>query len=92
LKEQPSAATELQLVISGLAHNPDTVGAGRHQKRPRWQVEDDEYDTCVRRILRAYSRRVRVGAVEALAVIPGLAEEIDPTITEDRPITPPVSA
>jgi hypothetical protein len=36
----------------------------------------------VRRILRAYSRRVGDGDVEALALMLGLAEEIDTAIAE----------
>jgi hypothetical protein len=48
-------------------------------KRLLRQVENDEYSAFVRRVLRAYSRRVGVGDVEALtlALMLGLAEEID---------------
>jgi len=48
-------------------------------KRPRRQVENDEYAAFV---LRAYSRRVGDGDVEALALMLGLAEEIDTAIAE----------
>ena len=51
-------------------------------KRPRRQVENDEYAAFVRRILRAYSRRVGDGDVEALALMLGLAEEIDTAMGE----------
>jgi hypothetical protein len=51
-------------------------------KRPRRRVENDEYAAFVRRILRAYSCRVGDGDVEALAVMLGLAEEIDTAIAE----------
>jgi hypothetical protein len=51
-------------------------------KRLRRQVENDEYATFVRRILRAYSRRVGDGDVEGLALMLGLAEEIDTAIAE----------
>ena len=51
-------------------------------KRPRRQVENDEYGAFVRRILRAYARRVGDGDVEALALMTGLAEEIDTAIAE----------
>ena len=68
---------------------PDAVKAGLTPK-PRRQVENDEYAAFVRRILRAYSRRIlraysrRVGDsdVEALALMLGLAEEIDTSIAE----------
>ena len=61
---------------------PDTVKAALTPKRPRRQVENDEYAAFVRRILQAYSRRVGDGDVEALALMPGLAEEIDTAIAE----------
>ena len=61
---------------------PDTVKAGLTPRRPRHQVENDEYAAFVRRILRAYSRRVGDGDVEALALMLGLAEEIDTAIAE----------
>jgi hypothetical protein len=51
-------------------------------KRRRRQVENDEYAAFVRRILRAYSRRVGNGDVEALTLMLGLAEEIDTAIAE----------
>jgi hypothetical protein len=48
----------------------------------RRQVENDEYSAFVRRILRAHSRRVGEGDVEALALMLGLAEELDSAIAE----------
>jgi hypothetical protein len=67
---------------AGQLSSPDTVKAGLTPKRWRRQVENDEYGAFVRRILRAYSRRVGDGDVEALALMLGLAEEIDTTIAE----------
>ncbi len=61
---------------------PDAVKAGLTLKRPQRQVENDEYGAFVRRILRAYSRRVGEGDVEALALMFDLAEEIDSAIAE----------
>ena len=51
-------------------------------KRPRRLVENDEYAAFVRRVLRACSRRVGDGDVEALGLLVGLAEEIDAAMTE----------
>ena len=51
-------------------------------KRALRQVENDEYGAFVRRILRAYSRRVGDGDVEALALLVGLAEEINAAMAE----------
>jgi hypothetical protein len=61
---------------------PNTVKATLTPKRLRRQVENDEYAAFVRRILRAYSRRVGNGDVEALALMLGLAEEIEAAIGE----------
>jgi hypothetical protein len=45
-------------------------------------VENDEYAAFVRRVLRAYARRVADGDLEALLLMFGLAAEIDDAITE----------
>jgi hypothetical protein len=60
----------------------DTVKAGLTPKRPRRQIENDEYATFVRRILHAYGRRVGDGDVEALGLMLGLAEEINSAVAE----------
>jgi len=67
---------------AALLPRPDTVKARLTLKRPRRQVENDEYSAFVRRVVRAYARRVGDGDVEALALILGLAEEIDTAIAE----------
>jgi hypothetical protein len=67
-----------------------TAGSGRRSgdkarlspKRRRRTVENDEYGEFIRRILRAYSRRVADGDVEALALMTGLADELDTAIAE----------
>jgi predicted DNA-binding protein (UPF0278 family) len=61
---------------------PETVKVTLTPKRPRRQVENDEYGAFVRRVLRAYSHRVRDGDVEALVLMVGLAEEIDAAVAE----------
>jgi hypothetical protein len=61
---------------------PNTVKARLTPKRPRRQVENDEYSAFVCRVLRAYSRRVGDGDVEALVLMLGLAEEIEAAIGE----------
>jgi biotin operon repressor len=55
------------------------------QREVRWRrrsVENDEYASFIRRILRACSRRVGDGDAEALALMLGLAEEIVTAIAE----------
>ena len=47
---------------------------GLTAKRPRRQVENDEYS--------AYSRRVGGGDIEALALLAGLSEKIDAAMAE----------
>jgi hypothetical protein len=61
---------------------PETVKARLTPKRRGRHVENDEYGAFVRRVLRAYSRRVGDGDVEALALMVGLAEEIDTAMAE----------
>ena len=51
-------------------------------KRRRWTVENDEYGEFIRRILRAYSRRVADGDIDALSLMTRLADELDDAITQ----------
>src|ERR671939_1015549 len=50
------------------------------RKRARREVENREFDAFVRRILRAYARRVAAGDVEALRSLAMLSSEVD-TVT-----------
>jgi hypothetical protein len=50
--------------------------------RRRRPVENDEYASFVRRVIRGYARRVAAGDVDALADMTGLATELDAAITE----------
>lgn len=61
---------------------PNTVKPGLTPKRPRRQVENDEYSAFIRRILRAYAGRVGNGDVEALTLMLGVADEIDAAMAE----------
>jgi hypothetical protein len=56
---------------------PDNVKARLTLKRPRRPVENDEYAAFARRVLRAYSRRIAAGDIDALADMADLAAEID---------------
>src|SRR3982751_5634966 len=47
------------------------------RKRTRREVETNQFDAFVRRILRAYARRVAAGDVEALASLSALSAEVD---------------
>ncbi len=47
------------------------------RQRTRREVENAAFDAFVRRILRAYARRVAGGDVEALAALTGLSAEVD---------------
>ena len=89
LGQHPPSTTPLQLASQVASTSPacqlpkpDAVKGGLTPKRPRRQVENDGYSAFVRRILRAYARRVGNGDVEALAIMLGLAEEIDTAIAE----------
>ncbi len=48
--------------------------------RRRRPVENDEYARFIRRVVRAHSRRVAGGDVDALADMTGLAAELDEAI------------
>jgi hypothetical protein len=56
---------------------PDSVKATLTPKRPRRPVENDEYAAFTRRVLRAYSRRVATGDIDALTDMADLAAEIE---------------
>ena len=55
----------------------NSVKAHLTPKRPRRRVENDEYAAFTRRVLRAYSRRIAAGDIDALADMADLAAEID---------------
>ena len=50
--------------------------------RRRRPVENDEYASFIRRIIRAHARRVAAGDVDALADITKLATELDEAISK----------
>ena len=62
--------------------SPDTVKATLTPNRPARVVENDEYAAFARRVLRAYTRRVADGDVEALTLMLGLSAEIDDAISQ----------
>ena len=51
-------------------------------KPPRRVVENDEYAAFLQRVIRAYTRRVADGDVEALAHMTTLAADLDRAITD----------
>jgi hypothetical protein len=52
------------------------VKAGFTPNRRRRRVENDEYARFIRRVVRAFARRVAAGDVDALADMTGLATEL----------------
>ena len=57
-------------------------GDSRPSSKPRRRdvVENDEYAAFVRRIIRAYARRIATGDVEALTDMVGLSSQLDDAI------------
>jgi ECF sigma factor len=51
-------------------------------KRRRRTVDNDEYGEFIRRILRACSRRVADGDIDALSLMTRLADELDDAIAQ----------
>ena len=72
----------LSLVNHALTLQPSSGDSRPAKPRRRDVVENDEYAAFVRRIIRAYARRVATGDVEALRDMVGLADQLDDAITE----------
>ncbi|WP_300614586.1 hypothetical protein [Trebonia sp.] len=45
--------------------------------RRRRHVENDEYAAFVRRVLRAYARRIATGDIDAITELSGLSEDVE---------------
>lgn len=69
-------------VGAGKPGRRSSVKAGLTPNRRRRPVENDEYARFVRRVMRAYARRVASGDVDALAAMTGLAIELDEAIAQ----------
>jgi hypothetical protein len=65
---------------AGVPGGRSSVKAGLTPYGRRRPVENDEYARFVRRVVRAYARRVAGGDVDALADMTGLATELDEAI------------
>jgi len=59
---------------------PDSVNDRLTPNRARRPVDNDEYASFARRVLRAYARRVATGDIDALTAMTDLSEEIDAAI------------
>jgi hypothetical protein len=57
-----------------------SVNGSLTPKRRRRVTENDEYAAFLRRAIRAYSRRVASGDIDALAGMTGIAAELDQAI------------
>jgi hypothetical protein len=65
-----------------LQERPSAVNHFLTPNRRRRVVENDEYATFLRRVIRAYSRRVAAGDIEALADMTVVADEIGTAIQD----------
>ena len=61
----------------GCPDSPDTVNNGLTPDRPGRVVENDEYAAFLRRVIRAYSRRVASGDIEAITTMANLAADLE---------------
>ena len=59
------------------AERPSGVKKPLTPKRPYRVVENDEFAAFLRRVIRAYSRRVAAGDVEAITVMVALAGDLE---------------
>ena len=55
----------------------NTVKGNLTRNRRKRQVENDEYAAFVRRVLRAYSRRIATGDIDAITELNSLFEEVE---------------
>jgi hypothetical protein len=55
----------------------NTVKTTLTRKRRRRSVENDEYVAFVRRILRAYTRRIASGDIDALSELSGVLDDVE---------------
>jgi ribosomal protein S20 len=74
MADQPSGA--------GGSSRRSGVNARLTPNRRRRRVENDEYASFIRRVIRAHARRVAAGDVDALVDMTGLAAELDEAITQ----------
>jgi hypothetical protein len=72
----------LSYVNYALTLQPPTGDNRPAKPRRRTVVENDEYAAFVRRIIRAFARRVASGDVEALRDMVGLADQLDAALSE----------
>jgi hypothetical protein len=61
---------------------PENVKAALTAKRRKRVVENDEYAAFLRRVLRAYVRRIQAGDIEALTDLAALEIEIGTALTD----------
>jgi hypothetical protein len=64
------------------AHVPFSVNKPLTPKRRSRVVENDEYAAFLRRVIRAYSRRVAAGDIEAITGMAALADTLDDAIRQ----------
>ena len=62
---------------SGAAHCQESIDT-----KPRGVVENDEYAAFLRRVIRAYFRRIAAGDIEAITDMTDLADEVDTAIRQ----------
>jgi hypothetical protein len=65
-----------------LAGSRSTVNRSLTPNRRRRVVENDDYAQFLHRVIRAYSRRVARGDIDAITDMTGLAEAIDTAIAD----------
>ena len=64
------------------AERPPDVNKPLTPKRRSRVVENDEYAAFLRRVIRAYSRRIAAGDIEAIATMAHLADHLDTAIRQ----------
>jgi hypothetical protein len=73
---------EVGAMTHPVGERPSTVNHFLTPNRRRRVVENDEYASFLRRVIRAYSRRVAAGDIEAVADMTAIADEIGTAIQD----------
>lgn len=78
----PTSDTSLPIQPASAPSRDSAVNLPLTLKRRKREVEGSEYGAFIRRVIRALSRRVAAGDVDALQDLAALADQVDQAVTE----------
>ena len=72
----------MRLSTTASTRNRSAVNRFLTPERPRRVIENDEYAAFIRRVIRAYSRRIATGDIDAIADMAAAADHFDNAIAD----------